>query len=105
MKTGTLVALKAILEGDQPRTRADKETLLRTLGLGDNCREPDPGERVVSFAEAAQRLSRSKRSLHHLCKRGVLRKSRVPGCSRATGFLASDIETLLKNSVREGDAA
>ena len=96
MKSSTLVAVKAIIEADQPRTKQDKETLLRTLGLTDGQNAKDEGDRVVSFTEAARRLACSKRSIHNFVKRGILSKVCFPGCTRARGFRASDIDNLLK---------
>ncbi len=98
MKRSTLVALKAIIDTDPPITRADKKTLLITLGLTDdqNQNVHDEGDRIVSFTEAARRLSCSKRSIHNFVKRGILSKVCFPGCTRARGFLASDVDALLK---------
>lgn len=96
MKTATLVALKAIVESDQPRTKADRENLLRTLGLTDNQNAHEEGDRIVSFSEAARRLACSKRSLHNIVARGGLTKVHFPGSNRARGFLATDIDRLLK---------
>jgi len=96
MKSATLVALKAILESDQPRSKQDKETLLSTLGLTDNGNEPDTGDRIVGFAEASRRLSCSKRSLHNWVKSGIITKVTFPKSTRARGFLASDIDALLR---------
>jgi hypothetical protein len=96
MKSSTFVALKAILEADQPRTKQDTETLLRALGLTDGQNAKDEGDRIVSFTEAARRLACSKRSIHNFVKRGILSKVCFPGCTRARGFLASDIDALLR---------
>jgi len=102
MKTSTLVAIKAIFESDPARTSADRQMLLRTLGLeepGEPCR---PADKVVSFEEAAKRLNRTTRTVHLLARRGALRKAKMPGCVRCAGVLASDLEALLVRMV-EGD--
>ena len=96
MKNATLVALRAILESDAPRTKADRAALLQTLGLGDGERAKDTGDRIVSFSEAADRLACSKRSLHNIVARGGLTKVHFPGSNRARGFLATDIDALLR---------
>ena len=95
MKTSTLTALKAILDGDPVRTRQDRETLVRTLGLTEGAASKEPDDKLVSFEDAAKRLNRSPRSLHLLARRGVLRKAKLPGFQRASGVLASDLDRLL----------
>lgn len=105
MKQATFVALRAILESDAPRTKADRDTLLATLGLNDNTTQRDPGDRIVSFSEAAQRMACTKRTLHNFVLRGALTKVMIPGATKARGFLASHIDALLANSVKEGAVA
>ena len=98
MKNATLVACKAILESDPVRTRADREALLRVLGI-DGPAPDRPVERILSFEEAAGRLNRTERSIHYLARRGVIRKARLPGSARASGVLASDLDRLLQAAV------
>lgn len=95
MKTATLTAMRAIYESDPARTREDREALLRVLGLDGVKAAERPSDRVVGFGEAAERLNRTVRSVHHLARRGVLRKARVPGGTRFAGVLASDLDALL----------
>jgi len=99
MKTATLTAMRAIYESDPARTREDREALTRALGLSDGKAAERPADRVVGFGEAAERLNRTVRSVHHLARRGVLRKARVPGGTRCAGVLASDLDALLANMV------
>ena len=94
MKTATLVALKAILEADPVRTHADRDQLMRTLGLAEGGTQVQP-DRIIPIEEAAARLNRTKRSLHNLAKRGVLKKFKMPGFSRACGIRESDMNSLL----------
>ena len=95
MKTTTLTAMRAVYESDPARTRADRETLLKTLGLDDGKAAEKPADRVIGFEEAARRLNRTPRSLHMMARRGVLRKARLPGGTRCAGVLASDLDRLL----------
>jgi len=95
MKNATLVACKAILESDPVRNRADREALLRALGM-DEALPERPAEKILSFEEAASRLNRTERSIHYLARRGVIRKAKLPGYTRASGVLASDLDKLLK---------
>lgn len=104
MKNSTLVAIKAVLDSDPPRTRTERETLLRTLGLDTGEVKAKEDDRIVSFGEAAQRLACTRRTLHNIVDRGGLNKVRFPGSTKARGFLASDIDALLANG-RAGSAA
>jgi len=98
MKTATLTAIRAVYESDPARSKDDRETLLRTLGLTEGTRAPAPCERMVSFEEAAERLNRTPATVHTLARRGILHKVVLPGFQRASGVLASDLENLLKSS-------
>lgn len=95
MKHSTLVALMAIHDSDPARTRSDRETLQKLFGLTDVALVNKPVERVISFEEAAKRLNRTTRTVHLLARRGMLRKARMPGCTRCAGVLASDMDALL----------
>lgn len=100
MKTTTLTAMRAIYESDPARTRADREALLKTLGLMDGAESARPADKLVAFEEAAKRLNRTTRTIHLLARRGVLRKARMPGGVRCAGVLASDLDALLANMVQ-----
>ncbi len=96
MKTSTLVALKAILQSDPVRSYADRDLLMRTLGLGEGAARA-PLDRIVSFEDAAKRLNRTPRSIHHLARMGVIKKAKLPGLSRCSGVRESDLNKLLSN--------
>lgn len=102
MKPSQLVALRAVYDNDPCRTRADREALLRAFGLTANGNGSEPADKLISFAEAAARLNRSPRSIHLLARRGVLRKARLPGFTRCSGVLASDLDKLLAGMGSEG---
>jgi hypothetical protein len=97
MKTSTLVALKAILLSDPVRTHADRDQLMRTLGLAEGPAKVPP-DRIIPIEEAAARLNRTKRSLHHLARQGVLKKFKIPGISRSCGVRESDLNALIKGA-------
>ena len=101
MKTTTLTALKAIHDSDPARTRIDREVLIKILGLAEFVGTAKPANRVISFEEAARRLNRTTRVVHSLARQGVIRKAKVPGCSRAAGVLASDLDALLEKMVAD----
>lgn len=95
MKSSTLVAVRAIVQADAPRTQKDKDELLAALGLNGANGKQENADRIVSFDEASRRLSCSKRALHNWVSKGVIQKVKFPGATRARGFLASDIDALL----------
>ncbi len=97
MKTTTLTALRAVYDSDPCRTHEDREILIRCLGL-DSDTPTEPPEKILTFEAAAKRLGRSKRAVHALARRNVLRKVTFPGGQRAAGVLASDLDRLLKDS-------
>ncbi len=104
MKTATLTAMRAIYDSDPARTRADRELLLKTLGLIECQEMTRPADKLVAFEEAAKRLNRTTRTVHLLARRGVLRKAKMPGGVRCAGVLASDLDALLANMVEAGVA-
>jgi|688.fasta_scaffold954400_1 hypothetical protein len=94
MKTATLTALRAILESDPPRSEKDRTELLATLGVETGAA---PADRLLTFAQAAERLGRGVRIIHTLAARGVLKKFCLPGGQRCAGVRASDIDALLSS--------
>jgi hypothetical protein len=100
MKTTTLTAMRAIYDSDPARTRADRELLMKTLGLTDGAEAARPADKLVAFEEAAKRLNRTTRTVHLLARRGVLRKAKMPSGVRCAGVLASDLDALLANMVQ-----
>jgi len=98
MKQGTLVALKAIVDSDPARSESDRTELRRILGLAETTEAP--GDRLLTFDQAAERLGRGKRIIHTLAARGVLKKFCLPGGQRCAGVRASDIDRLLSNDGR-----
>jgi hypothetical protein len=93
MKTATLVALKAIVDSDPARSESDRAELRRLLGLADTTEAP--GDKLLTFAQAAERLGRGVRIIHTLARRGALQKYKMPGGQRFAGVRASDIDRLL----------
>jgi hypothetical protein len=92
MKNATLIALKAILESDPPRSEKDRVELLATLGVETGAA---PADRLLTFKQAAERLGRGVRIIHTLAARGALKKYTLPGGVRCAGVRASDIDALL----------
>ena len=55
-------------------------------------------ERILSRAEVARRFNKTDRTVDQWARRGVLRKVRLPGSSRAVGFRASEVDALLRGA-------
>jgi DNA-directed RNA polymerase specialized sigma24 family protein len=55
-------------------------------------------ERIITRAEVAERFRKSVRAVDQWAKRGMLRKVRLPGSSRAVGFCLSEVENLLRGT-------
>ncbi len=105
MRTLTMTTIKALVEADVPRSKAERDALLTALGLNQNEQATDPGESLLSFTETARRLSCTRRTLHNMVARGGLTKVRFPHTTKARGFLASEVNRLLMDSVKVGGAA
>ncbi len=68
--------------------------LVRELAVEITPAQPDTN-RIMRPTEVGKVLSRSVRAVHLLAAQGYLRKIRLPGRTRAGGFLASDVYKLL----------
>ena len=96
MKKQTLVALAAILESDPPRNERDRATLLRALNLdGGDGVTAAPADSLLTFAEAARVLGRSRKGVFDLCRHGHLPRVALPGRQRAAGIRRSDLDAFL----------
>ena len=52
-------------------------------------------ERILSRADVASRFNRTPRAVDQWARKGLLHKVKLPGSSRAVGFRASEVESLL----------
>ena len=96
----TLDAVRATLKTDPTvslRDRARLLALLRTAEAPANPPRPLPDSppRILRRAEVATRLSLSLRTVDKL----PIQKIKLPGRTRAAGFLESDINALLEQKV------
>jgi predicted DNA-binding transcriptional regulator AlpA len=98
MLSTTLEIVRSGLKGDPTLTPQDRARLIAAL------REPTAQKsapiiftepRLVRRAEVARRLSCSLRTVDKLAASGVLAKRKLPGRLRASGFLASDVDSLI----------
>ena len=98
--TTTLDAVKALLKADPALTPVDRARMVAGLrNHGKDGAAPRTAavaeKRVLPRAEVARRFNRSLRFVDRLAKAGVLRRVRLPGRTRACGFLAEDVERVM----------
>lgn len=96
----TLDAVRATLKTDPTVSLRDRARLLALLRTADTPANPpsplpDSPPRILRRAEVATRLSLSLRTVDKL----PIKKIRLPGRTRAAGFLESDINALLEPKV------
>ncbi len=102
MLTTTFDAIRSVLKAD-PSINPPRRNQLLAL-LRDRGAKPaeavsgvaDASLRLLRTAEVARRLGYSTRTVHNLAKTGVIKKFRLPGRKRASGFLESDVVALLQ---------
>lgn len=105
MKATTLIAIKAILDGDETLTPSDRKRAIQRLTQPDVQPEtqtpsvpaPQPHDRVLTFVEAAKMLGkRSKKTAMNWADRGALDRVTLPGCKRASGVTESSVLALIQ---------
>jgi predicted DNA-binding transcriptional regulator AlpA len=94
----TLEIVRSGLKADPTLTPQDRARLLAALrepAAQKSTPEIFTESRLVRRAEVARRLSCSLRTVDKLAASGVLAKRKLPGRLRASGFLASDVDSLI----------
>jgi hypothetical protein len=106
MLQSTLDVLKSVLRSDPTVSPTERAQLLAQIRQGGRAAPTAPvlrsEPRLVRRAEAARRLSCSLRTVDSLAATGVLKKRKLPGRVRASGFLLADVEALI---VATGEAS
>jgi hypothetical protein len=96
MKSDRLELARLAVGGLNRRERAE---LLRTFtpaATEPATERQTTTPRLLRRAEVANRLGRSPRAVDMLGAQGILRRVRLPGRTRAAGFLESEIAALLE---------
>ena len=107
MLATTIEIIRIALKSDPSLAPTQRARLLALFRNGVNSSKPevptDRVERLVRRAEAAKRLGCSLRLVDRLAKEGILPKRKLPGRTRASGILQSDLDALLaaKNPQKE----
>ena len=102
MLNTTLEIVRSGLKADPTLTPQERARLLAALRepIAHKSALPVAAEaRLIRRAEAARRLSCSLRTVDKLASTGALPRRKLPGRSRASGFLASDLENLLASGM------
>ena len=99
MLPSTLEVLKSVLRSDPTVTPAERASLLARMRQKPEQPKAESGGRgevlLIRRIEAARRLSCSLRTVDKLAAAGVLQRRKLPGRVRASGFLASELDTLI----------
>lgn len=93
MLENTKTALAAIVAADPTVSKADRA---RLLGALEPAPAPDakPG-RILKRDEVAAMVRRSRRTIDHWHRKGILQAIKLPGHTRGIGFRESDVHRLL----------
>jgi hypothetical protein len=99
MQSVTMDAVKAVMKADPtvtPAQRAQLLAILRNPGKqSETPRLTQCEQRILQRAEVARRFNRSLRFVDKLAKGGILRRVKLPGRTRACGFLAVEVERVM----------
>lgn len=99
MLSTTSEAVNAVLKADPALTPAERVrimALIRNHGRKpEPATPPAPGKQVLTRDDVARRFNRSKRFVDGLGKAGILRRVKLPGRTRACGYLAEEVERVM----------
>jgi predicted DNA-binding transcriptional regulator AlpA len=99
MLATTIEIIRSGLKADPSLTPAVRARIVAMLRNGLETPKPETATervaRIIRRAEVAQRLSCSLRMVDGLAASGVLKKRKLPGRIRASGFLESDVTALI----------
>lgn len=103
----TMQAVRSILTADPSVNPPERNRLLAILRQGPEKPDPIPTAapeppHLIRRVEAARRLAVSVRAVDFWARKGILKKRILPGHTRASGFLAADVDALLLGA--KGDA-
>lgn len=102
MLASNLEVIKAVLKTDPTISQSHRRELLDFLANGKAAADPPPttGPRVLRIKAVAQQIGQTPRSIHQLCKEGLLQKVSFPGRTRSAGVLESSVNALLSGGVQ-----
>lgn len=95
MLTSTKTAAAAILAADPTIDAEGRKALLAALENAATGKITDAPPRIISRGQVAERVGRTPRTVDLWVRQKLIRKIRLPGQSRAVGFLAAEVDALL----------
>jgi hypothetical protein len=100
MLNSTIDAIKAVLRTDETVSPRDRSRAMASFRNEASAAKPETTTarvaRIIRRGEAADRLSCSLRTVDKLAATGVLKKRKLPGRVRASGFLESEVAALIE---------
>ncbi len=100
-----LEGIRALLKADCSLTSANRIAIMaaiKNIGKASEHLAPNilpEAPRIIRRAEAAHRLGRSLRTIDMLAAAGILHKIKLPGRTRAVGFISTEFDRLLAEVV------
>lgn len=94
MLENTKTALAAIVAADPTVSKADRARLLAAL-VEPKTEAKRTHDRILRRDEVAAMARRSKRTIDHWHRKGILQAVKLPGHTRGIGFRESAVHTLL----------
>ncbi len=98
MSPATLDAIKALLRSDPTIPPRDRQLIaVAAQNHGATTTRPETAApKIISRAEAGNRLNRSPRAVDLLADQGHLQRVKMPGRVRNCGFRLADVEALIQ---------
>jgi hypothetical protein len=89
----SLDIIRTVLKSDPTVTPPQRKEYLGLLVNGKATPPPPASDvpRILRPKVVAERMGRSTRSVHDLCRQGILKKVILPGRSRSSGILESSL--------------
>ncbi len=91
MKDSTRTIIQSLMTDDATLTDRERDLLAVAVAGG----EQQPTDSIMTRAEAAQLLRRDVHTIDAYARRGILKRIKYPGQTRAPGFRASDVRALI----------
>lgn len=101
MTDGTRAAIAALIKADSAATPQERAAIEAALHGQDAAAMP----RLFTRAEVARLINRTARMVDYFGKRGLIRRVRLGGASRATGYDAESVKAFIAGTAQGADPA
>jgi hypothetical protein len=95
MNAGTFIAIEALMKADVSIPTDSRKRLLAYLRAGGEPTTSKAPPSIIRRKAAAQRLSKSLRSVDGYIASGLLKVIRVPGKRRSLGIASESLDALI----------